>query len=84
MQRAGDNIRVPIAVLFTLIVLLGVANGLVRNGRDFGHWCGQYHHFLPKGIPPFGVQRKVTGTEMHFPGSVITHYDTFIPMGCKV
>ena len=36
------------------------------------------------GIPPFGVQRKVTGTEMHFPGSVITHYDTFIPMVCKV
>ena len=23
-------------------------------------------------------------TMMHFPGSVITHYDTFIPMGCKV
>ena len=21
---------------------------------------------------------------MHFPGSVITHYNTFIPMGCKV
>ena len=29
----GDNIGVPIAVLFTLIVLLGVANGLVRNGE---------------------------------------------------
>ena len=29
----GDNIRVPIAVLFTLIVLLSVANGLVRNGE---------------------------------------------------
>lgn len=28
----GDNIGVPITVLFTLIVLLGVANGLVRNG----------------------------------------------------
>ena len=27
----GDNIGVPIAVLFTLIVLLSVANGLVRN-----------------------------------------------------
>ena len=42
------------------------------------------HFKKPKGIPPFGVQRKVTRTEMHFPGSVITHYDTFIPMGCKV
>ena len=29
----GDNIGVPIAVLFTLIVLLSVANGLVRNVR---------------------------------------------------
>ena len=29
----GDNIGVPIAVLFTLIVLLGVANGLIRNGE---------------------------------------------------
>ena len=29
----GDNIEVPIAVLFTLIVLLGVANSLVRNGK---------------------------------------------------
>ena len=29
----GDNIGVPIAVLFTLIVLLGVANSLVRNGK---------------------------------------------------
>ena len=29
----GDNVGVPIAVLFTLIVLLGVANGLVRNGE---------------------------------------------------
>ena len=29
----GDNIGVPIAVLFALVVLLGVANGLVRNGE---------------------------------------------------
>ena len=29
----GDNIGVPIAVLFTLIVLLSVANNLVRNGK---------------------------------------------------
>ena len=27
----GKNVRVPIAVLFALVVLLGVANGLVRN-----------------------------------------------------
>ena len=25
----GDNVRVPIAVLFALVVLLGVANGFV-------------------------------------------------------
>ena len=29
----GDNIGVPIAVLFALVVLLGVANGLVQNGE---------------------------------------------------
>ena len=29
----GDNVGVSIAVLFTFIVLLGVANGLVRNGE---------------------------------------------------
>ena len=29
----GDNIGVPIAVLFAFVVLLGVANGLVRNGE---------------------------------------------------
>ena len=29
----GDNIGVPIAVLFVLVVLLGVANSLVRNGE---------------------------------------------------
>ena len=29
----GDNVGVPIAVLFALVVLLGVANGLVRNGK---------------------------------------------------
>ena len=29
----GKNVRVPIAVLFALIVLLGIANSLVRNGE---------------------------------------------------
>ena len=29
----GDNVGVPIAVLFAFIVLLGVANSLVRNGK---------------------------------------------------
>ena len=29
----GDNVGVPIAVLFALVVLLGVANSLVRNGK---------------------------------------------------
>ena len=29
----GDNIGVPIAVFFAFVVLLGVANGLVRNGE---------------------------------------------------
>ena len=29
----GDNIGVPIAVLFALVVLLGVTNGLIRNGE---------------------------------------------------
>ena len=29
----GDNIGVPIAVLFAFVVLLGVANSLVRNGE---------------------------------------------------
>ena len=29
----GDNVGVSIAVLFTLIVLLGVANSFVRNGE---------------------------------------------------
>ena len=29
----GKNVGVPIAVLFAFVVLLGVANGLVRNGE---------------------------------------------------
>ena len=29
----GDNVGVSIAILFALVVLLGVANGLVRNGE---------------------------------------------------
>ena len=29
----GKNIGIPIAVLFAFIVLLGVANSLVRNGE---------------------------------------------------
>ena len=29
----GDNVGVPIAVLFALVVLLGVANSLVRNSE---------------------------------------------------
>ena len=29
----GDNVRIPIAVLFALVVLLGVTNGLIRNGE---------------------------------------------------
>ena len=29
----GDNVGVPIAVFFAFVVLLGVANGLVRNGE---------------------------------------------------
>ena len=29
----GDNIGVSIAVFFALVVLLGVANSLVRNGK---------------------------------------------------
>ena len=80
----GDNIGVPIAVLFTLIVLLGVANGLVRNG-EISDACAvdaivscQCASLLS------GVRGRYGETEMHFPGSVITHYDTFIPMGCKV
>ena len=32
-RALGDNVGVPIAVLFALVVLLGVANGLVRNGE---------------------------------------------------
>ena len=28
----GDDVGVPVAVLFALVVLLSVANGLVRNG----------------------------------------------------
>lgn len=29
----GDNVGVPVAVLFAFIVLLGIANSLVRNGE---------------------------------------------------
>ena len=29
----GDDVGVPVAVLFALVVLLSVANGLVRNGE---------------------------------------------------
>ena len=29
----GDDVGVPIAILFALVVLLGVANNLVRNGK---------------------------------------------------
>ena len=29
----GDDVGVPIAILFALVVLLGVANSLVRNGE---------------------------------------------------
>ena len=29
----GDDVGVPVAVLFALVVLLGVANSLVRNGE---------------------------------------------------
>ena len=29
----GDNVGVSIAVFFAFVVLLGVANGLVRNGE---------------------------------------------------
>ena len=29
----GDNVGVSIAVLFALVVLLGVTNGLIRNGE---------------------------------------------------
>lgn len=38
--------------------------------------------------PDRKLSQRCTGLsaarEMHFCGSVITHYDTFIPMGCKV
>ena len=29
----GDDVGVPVAVLFALVVLLSVTNGLVRNGE---------------------------------------------------
>ena len=29
----GENVRIPIAVFFAFIVLLGIANSLVRNGE---------------------------------------------------
>ena len=32
-SAVGKNVGVPIAVLFAFIVLLGVADGLVRNGE---------------------------------------------------
>ena len=80
----GDNVGVSIAVLFAFIVLLGVANRLVRNG-EISDACAvdaivscQWASLLS------GFRGWLRGTEMHFPGSVITHYDTFIPAVCKV
>ena len=80
----GKNVGVSIAVLFALIVLLGVANSFVRNS-EISDACAvdaivscQWASLLS------GFRGWLRGTEMHFPGSVITHYNTFIPMGCKV
>ena len=56
----GKNVGIPIAVLFTLIVLLGVANSFVRNG-EVSDTCAVNTIILAKGHPSFGVQRKVTG-----------------------
>ena len=80
----GDNVGVSIAVLFAFVVLLGVANSLVRNS-EISDACAvdaivscQWASLLS------GFRGWLRGTEMHFPGSVITHYDTFIPAVCKV
>ena len=80
----GKNVGISIAVLFAFIVLLGVANGLVRNG-EISDACAvnaivscQWASLLS------GFREWLRGTKMHFFGSVITHYDTFIPAVCKV
>ena len=80
----GDNIGVPIAVLFAFIVLLGVANSLVRNGEISDACAVDAIVSCQRASLLSGVRGRYGETEMHFHGSVITHYDTFIPAVCKV
>ena len=81
------NVLINIGILLTLVVLLGVA--------DLG--CGQPHiscvgtvntvasrHRQKSSCFRFWVVESGRGTGDALPaGSVITHYDTFIPSGCK-
>ena len=80
----GDNVGVPIAVLFAFIVLLGVANSLVRNGEISDACAVDAIVSCQRASLLSGVRGRYGETEMHFHGSVITHYDTFIPAVCKV
>ncbi len=57
MSALGDNVGVPIAVLFALIVLLGVANCLVRNGEISDTGAVNAIVSCQRASPPFGVQR---------------------------
>ena len=80
----GKNVRVPIAVFFAFVVLLGIANSLVRNGKVSDTGTVNAIISCQRASLLSGVRGRLRGTEMHFFGSVITHYDTFIPTVCKV
>ena len=66
----GDNVRIPIAVLFALVVLLGVANGLVRNGEISDTGAVNAIISCQRDIPSFRGSSGVTGNgECTFFGS---------------
>ena len=79
-----ENIGVAVAVFFPFVVFLGVADVLVRDIHISGAGtvdsvvsCHKINSFR------WGVDGRGTGDALPA-GSVITHYNTFIPKGCKV
>ncbi len=58
----GDDVVVADSCPFHAHCAAGCCQQPCPKRRDFGHWCGQCHHFLPRD-PSFQGYRQVTGNE---------------------
>ena len=81
----GINILVGVAVLFPFVMFLNFCH-IIKGGQILVTGKGTVDSVISGHTNQLlSVVRQTAGGRDALPaGSVITHYDTFIPKGCKV